>query len=63
MRQSGHIAWRLAGGGLGLLVLAAGPLPPAQAQEGARTVRQSAPPAVDPAGTVRRHGKLTPERQ
>ena len=52
MRQSGRIACRLAGGGLGLLVLAAGLLLPAQAQEGARTVRQSAPPAVDRAGTI-----------
>ena len=52
MKQSGRIAGRLAAGGLGVAALAAGLLLPAQAQQGARTVRQSAPPTVDPAGTV-----------
>ena len=52
MRNSGRFARRFTGGALGLLVLAGGPLLPAQAQEGARTMRQSAPPAIDPAGTI-----------
>ncbi len=52
MKQSVRIARRLTVGALGLVLLGTGSATPALAQEGARIVRRSAAPTIDPAGTI-----------